>query len=407
MRQRPSGPVAEEHAETMKDKVLLSLMMFLQYMVLPVWFVPLVPYVQALPDGGAWVLWCGFLMAFGTFTSPAIGMVADRFLNAERVLSICYLANAVLLGAAFFVRSPAVLFVLLLLTMLVYMPTWSLTATIGMAHLDKVGFSRIRVFGTVGWVASGVFSLVGARLFGVSNFDSTPWIFAAGACGSSVAAVLSLVLPPTRPTARGVPMSIADAFGFKAFVLFRRPQFRRFAVFLLLAMLPFQWYNVYCAAYLKESGFEYLTLTVNLGQVGEIAFMLLVPLILARFGFRHAMLIALSALVFRNGSFLLASACGLAAFDFGGILVHGLIFGIFIVGSQMRVCELAPPELRGQAQGLVNIITAGVGVFGSNAVFNAVLGSAVPHRWPQAYAVAIVLSLAVIAAILLVPSRRD
>ena len=391
----------------MKDKILLSVMMFLQYMVLPVWFVPLIPYVQTLPCGGEWVIWCGFLMAFGTVSSPAIGMVADRYLNAEHVLFICYLANAALLGTAFFVGSPAVLFVLLLLTMLVYMPTWSLTATIGMAHLDKVGFSRVRVFGTVGWVASGVFSLVGARLLGISNFDSTAWIFAAGAGASAAAAALSLVLPPTRPTARGVPMSLADAFGLKALVLFRQAPFRRFAVSLLLAMLPFQWYNVYCAAYLKESGFEYLTLTVNLGQVGEIAFILLVPLVIGRFGFHKAMLIALGALVFRNGCFLLSSAYGLAAFDFGGILVHGLIFGIFIVGSQMRVCELAPPELRGQAQGLVNMMTAGLGVFGSNALFNAVLGSVVPHRWPQAYALAIFLSLAVALMLLFLPSRRS
>ena len=391
----------------MKKKALLSLMMFLQYMVLPVWFVPLVPYVQSLPDGGAWVVWCGFLTAFGTVTSPAIGMVADRYLNAERVLSICYLANAALLGSAFLVKSPVVLFPLLLLTMLVYMPTWSLTATIGMAHLDKVGFSRIRVFGTVGWVASGLFSLVGTRIFGLSNFDSTAWIFAAGAVASLVAALLSLALPPTHPTARGVPMSLVDAFGLKAFVLFRRPEFRRFAVFLLLATLPFQWYNVYCAAYLKESGFEYLTLTVNLGQVGEIAFMLLVPLVIGRFGFRNAMLIALGALVFRNGCFLLSSVCGFAAFDFGGILIHGLIFGILIVGSQMRVCELAPPELRGQAQGLVNMITAGLGVFGSNALFNAVLGSAVPHRWSQAYALAIILSVAVALVLIFLPSRRS
>ena len=72
----------------------------------------------------------------------------------------------------------------------------------------------------------------------------------------------------------------------------------------------------------------------------------------------------------------------------------------------MRVRELAPPELRGQAQGLVNMITAGLGVFGSNALFNAVLGSAVPHRWPQAYALAIFLSVAVALALLFLPSRR-
>ena len=391
----------------MKKKALLSLMMFLQYMMLPVWFVPMLPYVQAMPGGSEWTVWCGFIMGFGTFASPLFGMFADRFLNAERVLALSCFASAALLAAAFLVTSPAALFALLLAVMLFYMPTWSLTATIGMAHLDRTGFARVRVFGTLGWVASGVFSVVGAKAFGLADFDSTHWIFAAGSAVALVLGVLSFALPPTPPAAKGSPMSPVDALGLRAAVLLKEPAFRRFALLLLVAMVPFQWYNVYCAAYLKETGFRYLTLTVNLGQVGEIGFMLLVPWIVGRVGFRKAMLIGLAALAFRNGCFLLSSGWGLPAFDFGGILVHGLIFGILIVGSQMHVNEVVPAELRGQAQGFVNLITAGVGVFGSNALFNAVLGSAVPHRWPQAYALAIFLSVAVALALLFCPSRRS
>ena len=147
----------------MKKKVLLSLMMFLQYMMLSVWFVPMLPYVQAMPGGSEWTVWCGFIMGFGTFASPLFGMFADRFLNAERVLAVSCFASAMLLAAAFLVTSPAVLFMLLLAVMFFYMPTWSLTATIGMAHLDRTGFARIRVFGTLGWVASGAFSIIGAE----------------------------------------------------------------------------------------------------------------------------------------------------------------------------------------------------------------------------------------------------
>jgi len=190
-------------------------------------------------------------------------------------------------------------------------------------------------------------------------------------------------------------MSVSDALGLKALVLFRNPSFCAFAALLLLAMLPFQWYNVYCAAYLKETGFKYLTLTMNLGQAGEIGFMLLVPVILARFGYKKAMLVALGALAFRNACFLGASTCGLMALDFGGILIHGLIFGILIVGSQMFIDEVAPAELRNQAQGLVNLLTAGLGVFASNFLFDRVLacGAEGAHAWPLAYAVALGLSV--------------
>ena len=80
--------------------VLFSAMMFVQYLMLPVWFVPLLPYVQSLDGGASWVLWCGLIMGFGTFTSPLVGMFADRFLNAERVLALCNFVGAAILSAA-------------------------------------------------------------------------------------------------------------------------------------------------------------------------------------------------------------------------------------------------------------------------------------------------------------------
>ena len=380
--------------------VLFSAMMFLQYLMLPVWFVPLLPYVQSLDGGASWVLWCGLIMGFGTFTSPLVGMFADRFLNAERVLALCNFVGAAILSAAFFVRSPAILFVLLLLAMCVYMPTWSLTAAIGMAHLPREKFPRIRVFGTIGWVASGVFSYAGAKWFGVADFDTTPWIFAGGAITSVAGGILALVLPPTPPCAKGEPMSAADALGLRALSLFRRREFCVFAALLLLAMVPFQWYNFYCAVYLKESGFRFLTITMNLGQTGEIIFMLLVPLIVAKWGYKAALTIGMGALAFRNAAFAASSGLGFAAGDFGGILIHGLIFGLLIVGSQMYIDDNAPKELRNQAQGLVNLLTAGVGVFLSNGVFNAILPPRADGSRPWTLAYLVALSVAVLAAVL-------
>ena len=383
----------------------LSLMMFLQFMMLPVWFVPMFPYVQAMPGGGDWAVWCGLIMGFGTFTSPLFGMFADRFLNAERVLAVCNFLGALLLVAAFFTVSPGVLFFLLLAAMCFYMPTWSLVATIAIANSSTAVFARIRVFGTLGWVASGVFSFVGAKCFGFADFDSTRWIFAAGALMSAAGGLFAFALPPTEPAQKGRAMSVVDALGLRALVLFKDRSFRSFAIVMLLAMIPFQWYNVYCAAYLKESGFRYLTLTLNLGQVGEIGFMLLVPVIIRRFGYRGGLVIALVTLALRNSFFAVSSASGVQAFDFCAILVHGLIFGLLIVGSQMFVNDHSPKELRNQAQGLMNLLTAGAGVFLSNSLFHAVLGTS-GNRWITAYAIAfsIALALAVAASFLL---RRD
>ena len=207
------------------------------------------------------------------------------------------------------------------------------------------------------------------------------------------AGLFSFVLPRTAPQARETPISVGDALGFGALVLLRDKSFRSFAILLLLAMIPFQWYNVYCAAYLKESGYQYLTTTMNIGQAGEIFFMLLVPLIFRRIGYRRALVLALAVLALRNIFFAVSSAYGFAALDFCGIVVHGLIFGLLVVGAQMFVDEVAPPELRNQAQGLVNLILAGVGVFASNFLFDAILKSSSPTPWTTAYIVAIAISL--------------
>ena len=100
----------------MKTKVKLASMMFLQYLMLPVWLVPLLPYVQSLDGGSEWVFACGLLMGIGTLASPFVGMFADRFLNAEKVLAVCNIAVAALLASAFFITSPATLFWVLLLS---------------------------------------------------------------------------------------------------------------------------------------------------------------------------------------------------------------------------------------------------------------------------------------------------
>jgi len=391
----------------------LYAMMFLQFLMLPVWVVPLLPYVGKLDGGGSWVFACGLLMGIGTFASPLVGMFADRFANAERVLALCNLATALLLAIAFFVTSPALLFVILLVTMLVYMPTWSVSSAIALAHAPPAAFARIRACGSLGWVASGVFSVIGAKCFGLTDFDSTHWIFAAGAGSALVAALLALTLPATLPKAKGTPMCVADALGLKAFVLFKDPRFAVFGVLITLAMLPFYWYVSYNALYLAESGFSYLTLTQNLGQVGEIGFMLLVPVIIHKFGYRAAMTLGILAVAVRYVFFYFAAAFGFAAGDFVGILLHGLPFGLLCIGSQMYVEKVAPPAIRSQAQGLIMLLTSGVGLFASNFLFDRILASAAlptgGHDWRIPFVIAGVMSalLAVAMNAFFRPDKRD
>ena len=383
-------------------RVRFSAMLFLQFMMLPAWFNTVVPYVRTLPGGDRWVMWCGMLMGFGTLASPIVGMFADRFLNAERVLALCDAAYALVMAGCFFVRDPALLFVLLLVACFVNMPGWSLSAAIVMANSSSRHFPGVRVFGSLGWVCSAVFSVVGIRFFGVADFDKTPWIFAAGAAAAVAGALVALLQPATPPAAKGRKMNLADALGLRALVLFKDRRFAAFTLLLVASMVPFQWYMGYNTMYLDERHFQYLALTQNLGQVGELGFMLVVPVLVAKLGYRKAMVVGLAALVFRYACFSLSVMTGSYAFDFGGILVHGLVFSLLIVGAQMYVDDHAPKELRNQAQGFILTMMTSVGAFLSVSVFDRILGRCArpdgTHDWTVPYLTALGISAVVMVA---------
>ena len=379
----------------MKKTVVLSLMMFLTFMMFPVWFVPMFPYVGKMPGGEHWAIWCSFLMGIGTFASPLIGMFADRYLNAERVLGICFAISGSFLCAAFFAPTAGILFWLLLGAVCFYMPTWALTFTILILHAPSKHFPWMRSLGTAGWVAAGGFSAIAAA-FGFKTFDASNWIFAAGAATSFAGALLTFLLPPTEPKAKGTPLSVADALGLKALVLFKDRSFRSFVLVLLFATLPYQWYYVYSSQYLADSGFNYLTLTLNLGQVGEVGFLLVIPWMIKRFGYKRCLVIAFCALIFRNTCFALSSAGISSAFNFGGILIHGLVFGLISLGGQFFANDNAPDALRSQAQGLITMLLIGLGTFASNCLFDRILRHVTAdgtRPWTTAYLVAIGLSL--------------
>jgi len=385
----------------MKNLVKLSLMMFLQNMIFPVWFNTIIPYVETVPGGKAFVPFCGALMGIGMFASPVVCMFADRFLDSGKVLALCNLLAAVTLGAASVVKDPVLLFALLVASTICLMPTWSVVAAIAMAHAPTSSFPYIRAFGSVGWAASAVFSVVAIRWLGIADFDKSPYILSTAAAVSLASSLVALAMPPTPPKAKGERFSVADALGLGALSLLKNRSFLFLSLLALLAMVPFQWYMAYNTKYLDEAGFKYLSLTQNLGQVAELGFMLLLPILFRRLSFRNVLLVGLSALVFRYVCFATAVATGVHAFDFGGILVHGLIFGVLIVAFQMHAAEIAPPELRNQAQGFVMLLTAGIGTFVSVGVFNAILCHRPGvHDWSLAYHVALGISvLAVILAL--------
>ena len=144
---------------SMNVRIKLSVMMFLQYMMLPVWWIPLAAYLDNVGLGERTALVLS-TQALGCLASPLVGMFADRHFASQRVLVVLNAVSGVLLLVAAQTTVGIVVFIALLLAMLAYMPTWGLTSAISMTHAPAEKFPQIRVFGSIGWVAAGIFSLV-------------------------------------------------------------------------------------------------------------------------------------------------------------------------------------------------------------------------------------------------------
>ena len=348
---------------TMSIRIRLSIMMFLQYMMFAVWWVPLAAYLANMEIGGSYKAWILSVMPLGCLVAPVICMIADRHFASQKVLTILNFGCAVLFFLGARQTNPAALFVILLLGMFCYMPTWSLTNAIAMSNYPSDKFPQIRVFGSIGWVAAAVFSLLAATsLFGGKVLDGTAIPLYCGAGTALVAALLNLTLPNTPPPAKGKEASIVDALGLRAMTLLKDRNFLLFIIISLLVMIPFTMYFSLGSQFFESQGFKQVTATMNLGQFVEIFLMLLVPLALKRLGVKWTMVAGLVALAIRYLTLWGGVAADQTYLYYIAILVHGVIFGFFFVGGQVYVDKKAPPEIRAQAQGLIVLICFGIGM---------------------------------------------
>lgn len=383
-------------------RIRLSVMMFLQYMMFAVWWVPLAAYLKNLDVTSSYQAWILSVMPLGCLASPLICMVADRHFPSQRVLTALNLGCAAFFFVGARVTSPDWLFVVLLLGMCCYMPTWSLTNTIAMANYPPEKFPQIRVFGSIGWVASSVFALVAATsLFG-QVIDGTAIPLYCGAGTALVAAVLNLTLPNTPPPAKGQPASVVDSLGLRALTLLKDRNFALFILISLLTMIPFTLYFSLGSQFFESQGFQQVTATMNLGQLVEIFLMLLVPLSLMRFGVKWTMMGGLLALAVRYFALWGGVAGDQVGLYYVAILVHGIIFGFFFVGGQVYVDRKAPVAIRAQAQGLIVLICFGggqlIGTFGSVELIERYTANGVVD-WSPVFAVMAVASAVLVVAL--------
>lgn len=376
-------------------KFKLSLMMFLQYMMYAVWWVPLAAYLTNLEVGSSQKALILSSMAIGCMLSPLVGMLADRFFAAQKVLFGLNILNGIMLFWAGTTSNPDLLFFSLLLAMLAYMPSWSLTSSIAMVHLPSEQFPKIRVFGSIGWVASGIFSLIFIHFLNI-DFDGTNIPFFCGAGVSLIAAFFNLSLPDTPPLAKGKKATLIDAFGLGTIQLMKHKNFAIFIVLSFLSMIPFAMYYSYFSEFLLNINTQYISITINWGVLFEMGFILLVPLAIKKYGLRKTMILGLVALTIRYLAFFTGGVITQPWMYYIGILIHGLIFGFFYVGGQIYIDKKAPKELKAQAQGFIFLVTFGLGLLIGNFVCAKLIDyykTASGYNWDAIWGITTLFSL--------------
>ncbi len=362
----------------------LSLMMFMQFFIWGSWSVTLglvmTQYNMSLLIGDAFSAG-----PIASILSPfVLGMLVDRFFPSQKVMAVMNLAGAVILWfvpGALVAENGSLLIALLFGYTLCFMPTLALANNIAfhsLASSDK-SFPIVRVFGTIGWIAAGIF-------IGVSGISASTTIFSLAALCSVVLAIYSLTLPHTPAPAKGLPFKMRDLFCADAFALLKIRHFFIFSLCAMLISIPLGTYYAYTASWLADAGFENVSTVMSFGQMSEIFFMLVIPLLFRRLGVKYMLLAGMCAWFVRYALFALGMGEEGRALIYLGILLHGVCYDFFFVVGFIYTDRIAGEKVKGQAQSMIVMFTYGIGMLLgsqiSGALYNQlVAGQTSAQHW--------------------------
>lgn len=384
----------------MNIKLRLVIMSFLQFAV---WGAYLTSMGRFLGAGfgehiGSFYAMQGVVSLF----MPAImGIIADKWIPAQRLLGLCHFIAGIFMCAAFSyglrdvseIQLP-VLFTLYSMSVAFYMPTLGLSNSVAYTALDQAGldavkaFPPIRTFGTIGFICSMIF-------VDVTGFQNTSHQFVISGILSFVMFLYSFTLPKCPVSRSGKGKSLVDALGLRAFSLFRQRRMALFFIFSMLLGASLQITNGYANPFLdsfkaipeyaETFGVLHSNILISISQVSETLCILLIPFFLRRYGIKTVMLIAMLAWVLRFGLFGVGNPGSGVWMFILSMLVYGVAFDFFNISGSLFVDKETDKSIRSSAQGLFIIMTNGigatVGTLGAQAVVNSFvdMGSNVPQ----------------------------
>jgi nucleoside transporter len=344
-------------------------MMFLEFFIWGGWFVTMGSYLAAnLHASGAQTAAAYSTQSWGAIIAPFIvGLIADRYFNAERLLGAIHIGGGILLYVLSSSRGFGGFYPYLLAYMILYMPTLALVNAIAFRQMDDPSrhFSGIRVWGTIGWIVAGL--VISYLCAWDSAAGMTQGLlkntFLMCSIASFVLGVYSFTLPRTPPAPRSSARnSLGSLLGLDALVLLKHKNFVVFFVASILICIPLAFYYQNANQFLTEIHVADATGKQTIGQMSEVLFMLMIPAFLQRFGMKITLLIGMLAWACRYVLFAFGNAHELSFMLIIGIALHGVCYDFFFVSGQIYTDSKAGAQHRSAAQGMITLATYGVGM---------------------------------------------
>lgn len=352
----------------LSTKFRLSLMMFMEFFVWGSWFVTLGTFLANNLEAKDQQISLAFAtQSFGAIIAPFIvGLIADRYFHAQRILGTIHLLGAGLMYLLYSSTDFSGFFPVLLGYMILFMPTLALVNSISFNQMKDPAkeFSVIRVWGTIGWVSAGM-------LISYLAWDSqsglaegllkNTWIMAATV--SACLGLYSFTLPATPPKAKSTGgHRLSEVLGLDALALLKDRNFAIFFLSSVLICIPLAFYYQNASPFFTEIGVENSTGKMALGQVSEVLFMLALPIFFYRFGLKKTLVVAMLAWAVRYLLFALGDADTGMWMLMTGILLHGICYDFFFVSGQIYTDSHAGEKFKSSAQGLITLATYGIGM---------------------------------------------
>ena len=356
----------------MNIKSRLMLMNFLEFFVWGAWLISLGGYmIVTLHFTGGEVGAVYATMGIASLFMPALlGIVADRWVNAEKVLGLCHIIGAGLLLWASTVTDYRTFYLIMLLNSMFFMPTIALNNTVSYILLERKGFDiikdfpPIRVWGTIGFICA----MWMVDMFG---WTKSPLQLYVSAAAGLLLGIYSFAMPACTRIKMDANRSLVSAMGLDAFVLFKRKKMIVFFVFAMLLGAALQITNAFGGAFLDDFktsyadsfGVKHPNLLLSISQISETLFILTIPFFLRRFGIKNVMLISIFAWVFRFGLFGIGDPGHGLYLLILSMIIYGMAFDFFNISGSLFVEKEADVKIRASAQGLFMLMTNGIGAY--------------------------------------------